>query len=86
MLKEFQHDQEEEQDFQSFQSFQEEKEVLIYSVCPTQFTLKGQRNMSNRKPFRSKALKARAKKEAVKTKGGFWTAAVPVQFHPAVKN
>ncbi len=47
----------------------------------TQFTRTGQRDMTNRKPFRTKAQKAVARQMAHKTKGGFWVSGAPVSYH-----
>lgn len=37
----------------------------------------------NRKPYRSKALKAQARREAVKCDDGAWRTDTPVLWHPA---
>lgn len=39
------------------------------------------RNYNNRKPYRSKELKAQAKKVATKRKDGTWRCEVPVMYH-----
>lgn len=38
-------------------------------------------NMTNRKPFRSKAQKEAARKDAVRCKDGAYRSTVPVQYH-----
>jgi hypothetical protein len=42
------------------------------------------RNMSNRKPYRSKALKIEAREKAYKGKDGAWRSQTEVLFHPPV--
>lgn len=55
--------------------------TAIQIACQTQYTRTGERNMKNRKPYRSKALKEQAKKSATKTKGGFYTSPTKVLYH-----
>jgi hypothetical protein len=54
-------------------------------ACQTKFTREGVRNMSNRKPYRTKAQKAAARNMAVKCPDGAFRSAAPVSFHPTVK-
>lgn len=47
----------------------------------TQFTLTGQPDMTNRKPYRTKAQKAQARATAYKDKYGIWHSSAPVSYH-----
>lgn len=53
----------------------------IQIACQTKFTRIGERDMRNKKPYRTKAQKKVAREVAVKTKGGFFIAAAPVSYH-----
>jgi hypothetical protein len=48
----------------------------------TKFTREGVRNMQNRKPFRSKAQKKRARDKASIRNDGAWRSNAEVSFHP----
>ena len=50
-------------------------------ACMTALTRTGKRDMQNRKPFRSKPMKAVAKRMAAKGKDGAFRSTVPVRFH-----
>jgi len=43
-------------------------------------------NLSNRKPYRSKRMKAQARDRAVNFNGTFICPGVPVSYHPAIKD
>ena len=47
----------------------------------TALTRTGKRDMTNRKPYRSKPMKAMAKRMAAKGKDGAFRSAAPVRFH-----
>lgn len=52
----------------------------------TQLSTTGEINMSNRKPYRTKALKAEARKKAVKRDNGTWHCPrVPTRTHPPAR-
>lgn len=51
----------------------------------TQMTRDGKVNMSNRKPYRTKAQKAEARETAYKTKDGYYHSPAPVSYHPVFK-
>lgn len=52
----------------------------IQIVCQTQLTKKGERNMKNRKPFRTAAQKREAQRNAWKIDGR-WVSSANVSFH-----
>ena len=47
----------------------------------TKFTREGERDMTNRKPYRTKALKAKAQKQAIQGNDGVWRSNVPTLLH-----
>ena len=47
----------------------------------TQLTLTGQIDMTNRKPYRTKAQKAQARATAYRDKFGIWHSSAPVSYH-----
>lgn len=47
----------------------------------TKFTREGERNMTNRKPYRDARLKAQARKQAIQGKDGVWRSNVPTLIH-----
>lgn len=52
----------------------------------TKFSREGVLDMSNKKPYRTKALKREAREKAVKTKDGhYFCPRVPTRTHPPVK-
>lgn len=52
----------------------------------TQFTRTGERDMVNRKPFRTKAQKKLAKDSARKDKDGTFRSSAPVSYHTQPMN
>lgn len=48
---------------------------------PTDKTRTGERNMTNRKPFRTKAQKEEARRTAYKCKDGTWRSDAPTSLH-----
>ena len=58
-----------------------ERRSPAHFACMTALTRTGKRDMTNRKPFRSKPMKAIAKRMAAKGKDGAFRSAAPVRFH-----
>jgi hypothetical protein len=56
---------------------------MIKSPHATRFTLYGERDMSNRKPFRNKRGKDQARRDAVRNPDGSHTSHTPRNHHPA---
>lgn len=54
---------------------------MIKSPWATSLTRTGKLDPKNRKPYRTPALKALARKNAEMTKGGFYVSATPVLYH-----
>lgn len=50
-------------------------------ACMTSLTRSGVRNLTNRKPYRTKEQKAEARKRAYKHKGA-WRSPAAVSYHP----
>ena len=55
--------------------------VPAHLACQTQFSRTGERNMVNRKPYRTKARKRLAQESAVKCEDGAWRTDAPVSYH-----
>ncbi|QKV17829.1 hypothetical protein [Oricola thermophila] len=51
----------------------------------TKLTREGVRDMTNRKPYRTKAMKAEARRTAYVDKNGAWRSTAPTQYHPDSK-
>lgn len=49
----------------------------------TKFTREGERDYTNRKPYRTAALKAQARRQAQQGKDGVWRSPVRVMYHEA---
>ena len=47
----------------------------------TKFTREGERDMTNRKPYRTKALKTKARKQAIQGNDGVWRSNVTTLLH-----
>ena len=54
---------------------------MINSPYATKLTRDGELDMSNRKPFRTKAQKKLAKSNAYKDDRGVWHSSAPVSYH-----
>lgn len=52
-------------------------------MTQTNFTRTGNRDMTNRKPYRTAAQKAEARRTAEKGKDGVWRSNAPVSYHRA---
>ena len=55
--------------------------TAIQIACQTRFTRTGERDMRNKKPYRTKGQKKEAKRLAYKTPGGYFRSAAPVSYH-----
>ncbi len=58
-----------------------ERRTPAHLAHATAFTRTGKRDMKNRKPFRSRPMKAVAKRMARKGGDGVFRSAAPVRFH-----
>lgn len=58
--------------------------TAIQLACQTKFTREGVRDMSNRKPYRTKKQKEVARDMAWRH-NGTWVSSAPVSYHPPVK-
>lgn len=56
-------------------------EVPAHLQFATKFTREGELDMRNRKPFRSQALKAQARRQAHQGKDGVWRSPVRTLMH-----
>ena len=54
---------------------------MINSPYATLLTREGERDMTNRKPFRTKAQKRAAKDNAYRDDRGIWHSSAPVSYH-----
>lgn len=54
---------------------------MIKSPYATRFTLYGERNMANRKPFRNKMERRAAKSVAIRNPSGHYTSNAPRRYH-----
>lgn len=52
-----------------------------HRVNETMFSRTGQRDMTNRKPYRTKAQKKEARSKARKDADGAWRSSAPVSYH-----
>ena len=57
------------------------KAVVAHLSHQTRFTRTGERDLTNRKPYRTPAQKALAKKTARKGKNGAYRSSAPVSYH-----
>ena len=60
-----------------------ERRTPAHLACMTALTRTGKRDMTNRKPYRTKPMKAVAKKTAHRSEDGAFRSTVPVRFHDA---
>jgi hypothetical protein len=56
---------------------------MIKSPYATRFTLYGERDMSNRKPFRNRRDRAEARQNAVRNTSGHYTSHTRRNYHPS---
>jgi hypothetical protein len=52
-------------------------------IVDTRKTAEVEPSLNNRKPYRTKAGKLRARAKAVKNQLGYWNSTEPVLYHPA---